>query len=397
MLEKQPNARGLYVKAEGRLSPEMRDRAGIKPLYYHWDGTHLVFSSEIKAILEHPICYASAQQSWVIYSYNYAKEILLHEDAFIPKQNTNLTDLNTNSISLIQKLTRLTNARQHELSRQAALFIYNNMQSVPINEMIEPLLTKGTLDWVDAVCKKLPLLYILKSLGFSQEDCTVVLAHIAELVKIMSPQKTTKEITQLNNVVDIFFSLSQKYLTNNSSSETTSAHPEWTELLTCNLIGLLIQSYEAGRGLLTNTMIQLLNADQPHQEESHFKQAVIETLRFDPPVHLTKRIAGKDILIGNQMIKEGEMITIVLAAANLDPQIFESPLSYNPSRSNNHAHLTFGAGHHQCLAKHLTEHLAVETFKYLFHQHNPVQIPKQLLEYEPPLNVRLVKNLFITI
>ncbi len=32
-----------------------RDSAGIKPLYYYWDGTKLIFSSEVKAILEHDV------------------------------------------------------------------------------------------------------------------------------------------------------------------------------------------------------------------------------------------------------------------------------------------------------------------------------------------------------
>ncbi|MBI4175350.1 asparagine synthase (glutamine-hydrolyzing) [Candidatus Berkelbacteria bacterium] len=40
----------LYDRRNHRLVAS-RDRLGIKPLYYYWDGTHLVLASEIKAIL----------------------------------------------------------------------------------------------------------------------------------------------------------------------------------------------------------------------------------------------------------------------------------------------------------------------------------------------------------
>lgn len=33
----------------------VRDRLGMKPFYYYWDGQHFVFGSEIKALLKHPL------------------------------------------------------------------------------------------------------------------------------------------------------------------------------------------------------------------------------------------------------------------------------------------------------------------------------------------------------
>jgi len=40
-----------------------RDRMGIKPFYYHWDGREFIFASEIKALLEHPSVSARLEDS----------------------------------------------------------------------------------------------------------------------------------------------------------------------------------------------------------------------------------------------------------------------------------------------------------------------------------------------
>jgi asparagine synthase (glutamine-hydrolysing) len=44
----------IYDKNKGELFLS-RDRFGVKPLYYYWDGSKFIFSSEIKGILQHDI------------------------------------------------------------------------------------------------------------------------------------------------------------------------------------------------------------------------------------------------------------------------------------------------------------------------------------------------------
>src|SRR5262249_45970199 len=44
---------GIWDKRTRKLFVA-RDRFGVKPLYWYHDGSHFIFASEIKAILEHP-------------------------------------------------------------------------------------------------------------------------------------------------------------------------------------------------------------------------------------------------------------------------------------------------------------------------------------------------------
>jgi asparagine synthase (glutamine-hydrolysing) len=56
----------VWDRQEGELFLA-RDRYGIKPLYYYWDGTHFIFGSEIKAILAYgaiqaQVCYEALSE-----------------------------------------------------------------------------------------------------------------------------------------------------------------------------------------------------------------------------------------------------------------------------------------------------------------------------------------------
>jgi cytochrome P450 len=74
---------------------------------------------------------------------------------------------------------------------------------------------------------------------------------------------------------------------------------------------------------------------------------VDEILRYEPPLHCAVRFAARDTEIAGVPVSAGELVLILIAAANRDPRRFPDPDEFDPTRRDNH-HLTFGAGPHYC-------------------------------------------------
>lgn len=352
-----------------------------------------------RQLAENPIYWDPNLNMWVAYSYEYCKVVLMSDVAMVPEPVVEADSLlNDKAKLLIKKLARITNNMQHQESRAAAMMMYQCIKPVAIGEVLESLLSKvnpAGFDFVTAIAKQLPVLVILKGMGFSDDDCAFVTENIAVLVRIMSPNKSAADITAINSVIDDFYTIAERYV-----NEKLNGYNEASiELFVVNLLGLLIQSYDAGRGLLCNSLINMIrhrdDREKQLADKSYFKRCVIETLRLDPPVHHTKRIAAEDFRIGEHLIKSGELIMVVMAAANLDHVVFTHPGKYDSLRNNNDQHLTFGLGGHNCLAKYLTIDMATDVCSYLANKYPAISILQHEFKYEALLNVRLVKELLI--
>jgi cytochrome P450 len=78
---------------------------------------------------------------------------------------------------------------------------------------------------------------------------------------------------------------------------------------------------------------------------------VEELLRYDPPVQLSARVALEDAEVAGQRIRAGEIVMLLLGAANRDPEVFADPERLDVSRfvTETPRHLAFGQGIHFCL------------------------------------------------
>jgi pimeloyl-[acyl-carrier protein] synthase len=87
---------------------------------------------------------------------------------------------------------------------------------------------------------------------------------------------------------------------------------------------------------------------------SPIDRAVDEFLRYDPPEQMLGRLATGDFDLDGARIREGDVIVIVIAAANRDPAVFARPDELDVTRQGN-SHLSFGFDRHTCFGAQLAK------------------------------------------
>ena len=142
--------------------------------------------------------------------------------------------------------------------------------------------------------------------------------------------------------------------------------------LAANAAVMLFGGIETTEAMIVNLLLHVLTrvqsfpelAAQLQAEPELLDNAIEESLRLEPASAVVDRYATRDVRFGGAQIRKGDLVTVSLAGANRDPDVFPDPDTFDPRRANARQQLAFAHGPHYCLGAHLARletRLAVRT------------------------------------
>ncbi|WP_369216356.1 cytochrome P450 [Streptomyces flavofungini] len=221
-----------------------------------------------------------------------------------------------------------------------------------VDERIDAMLAGGnTADLVNDFALPVPSLVISSLLGVPPADRDFFESRTRTLVAIRTStdEQRATATRQLLRYINRLIAIKDKWRGDDLISRLLSTGQLSHEELSGVLLLLLIAGHETTANNIGLGVVTLLTNPQWTGDE----RVVEELLRLHSVADMVAlRVAVDDVEIAGQLIRKGEGIVPLLAAANHDTEVFGCPHAFDPARSERR-HVAFGYGVHQCLGQNL--------------------------------------------
>jgi cytochrome P450 len=161
------------------------------------------------------------------------------------------------------------------------------------------------------------------------------------------------------------------------------------------VFALVAAGHETTLNLIGNGMLTLL--DNPammagvRRDPSRVDGVVEELLRVDAPAKMTAfRYVAEDVELAGTRMRAGDVVAVLLAAANQDPRHFPGGACPHMAPEAGNPHIAFGAGAHFCVGAPLARLEAQIAFRSLLERFTDFEItmPRDELRWKSSLFVR---------
>ncbi len=236
------------------------------------------------------------------------------------------------------------------------------------NELIDAIIDKGECEFDSAFAIPLPCRTFLSLMGLPQEELDLFLELKNGIIRPPVPPMDLEAATEyrmktgkrIYAYFDALIDERRRDPRDDMMTYLTQVELDGRPLTRNEILDICYLLLLGGLDTVTATLgcsIAYL-ASNPEQrrrltaDPSLIPNAVEELLRWETPVTLVPRVVKKDVKIGDFELREGNLVNLLLGAANVDGTEFVDPTNVDFTRERNR-HLAFGAGPHRCLGSHL--------------------------------------------
>jgi unspecific monooxygenase len=259
------------------------------------------------------------------------------------------------------------------------------------NEMIDRFEHEDSVDLIKAFAAPIPAIIIAEMIGLPAESAPRLLAWSNRMVAMYMFGVTRETELDANQASQDFIYylrsviaerrkqpredlLSHMLTSDRNGDRLTDDEVMSTAILLLNA-GHEATVHTTGNGvksILESGIDPVTLFASPEQTEA----TVEECLRFDAPLHMFTRYALSDLEYNGVPLRKGDVVGLMLGAANRDPQRFAHANSFDPFRSDG-ANVSFGAGIHFCIGAPLARIELQIAFSELFRRLPRLRLAEQ--------------------
>ncbi|MCI2398830.1 cytochrome P450 [Aliiroseovarius subalbicans] len=230
-------------------------------------------------------------------------------------------------------------------------------------------------DLLTAFATRIPVIIIARLLGVPETMCDDLLAWSNAMVSMYQARRTRTIEDQAVVATEAFVGFMRAYVEDRRRdprddliTQLIAAEEDGEKLSTDELITTCILLLNAGHEATVHSLanaVKLLLETGHRPSPATTETLVEETLRYDPPLHMFTRFAYEDITLFGHDFKRGDEVGLLLASANRDPNMWDAPDRFDPTRRIR-PNASFGAGVHFCVGAPLARLELIHALPILF-------------------------------
>ena len=274
--------------------------------------------------------------------------------------------------------------------------------------LVDKLQKKPQIEFNEEIARLLPGSVILKLLGLSEDYFPKLRGWSAAFMEgigvpyadMAAKKRADHAMAEMNAVFAAEIEARRKAPREDLLSSMLAATEDGQTLSESEMLGALQVLIVAGHDTTSNTMTLGLAAlaehpdvwDWMYRHPEKTLECCLELMRYIAMSTSQPRIAAEDFEWHGKQVKKGDLIFLMLAAANRDPRAFENPDAMDVHR-NNERSMVFAPGLHHCIGHLLAKMQIVEFFGQLVRAFEGAEILDPRLHFMPQIAFRGVYEL----